>query len=650
MTGFFKNLSIRARFVLPIAGMVIAFAIFIMVFFPSRQRAVDQKGLENKAMSISRMIGYSVAAGLEFEDRESVLQVLNWVKNDPDILYVVVRNAEGTEFASFGVEGQRRQAMVSLPADYLSSQSGDVLEIVGPVRRGEAVSGSLEVGVSTRTVAENYRRGLWTTLLFNLTVAVLALVTVLFVGKQITAPILSLTRAAEQIATEDMKRLADETRIMASGDLTREIEVEPRRIAVETGGEIGRMASSFNLMLDKLSEISKAFNLVSAGLRDIVLHVQAAADEVATGSDSVARATGRAARGNEATVSAVEGITSTLHEMNANIQNVARNAQSQSASTTQTLASIENMLRSVSTVAGAAERLVSIASRASGAVVDGGSAMEAASQGMGEIREVIRSSANNVQDLGGMAQDIGKIVGVIDEIAEQSNLLALNAAIEAARAGEHGLGFAVVAEEVRKLAERSARSTGEIADLVERIQSQVSKAVSNMEKSTSIVEQGMRRTEELRSNLQNIGHSVTEVSTCSRDIGQATAEQSAGTQQIEQATSRLGELTHEISAATEQQSSGTEQVVDSIEQIRVMVQQNAESASELASSSEELSRQASLMRELTSRFHVTVNGHAPRPSTPRPGGNGGVSREEDREARRLMQPAEPAKTTPFAGR
>jgi methyl-accepting chemotaxis protein len=649
MSGFFKNLSIRSRFVLPIAGMVIAFAIFIMVFFPSRQRAVDQKGLENKATSLSRMIAFSVAAGLEFEDRESVLQVLNWAKNDPDILYIVVRNGEGSEFASYGVEGQRPGAMVSVPTDFQASQTGEVLEIVGPVRRGEATSGSVQVGVSTRTIAENYRRGLWTTLLFNLTVAVLALVTVMFVGKQITAPILSLTHVAEQIASDDMKRLADETRIMASGDLTREIKVEPRRIAIETGGEIGRMASSFNLMLDKLAEISTAFNLVSAGLRDIVLHVQAAADEVATGSDSVARATGKAARGNEATVAAVEGITSTLHEMNANIQNVARNAQSQSASTTETLASIESMLRSVSTVAGAAERLVSIAGRANGAVVEGGSAMEAATLGMGEIREVIRSSAHYVQDLGGMAEDIGKIVGVIDEIAEQSNLLALNAAIEAARAGEHGLGFAVVAEEVRKLAERSARSTGEIADLVARIQSQVSKAVSNMEKSTSIVEQGMRRTEELRTNLQNIGQSVTEVSGCSREIGEATAEQSAGTQQIEQATSRLGELTHEISAATEQQSSGTEQVVDSIEQIRVMVQQNAESATELASSSEELSRQASLMRELTSRFQVSVNGHGPRHPAPSPGANGGLNRADDREMRRLMQPMEPAKT-PFTGR
>jgi methyl-accepting chemotaxis protein len=653
MTGFIANLSIRSRFILPIVGTMIVLTTFIMFFFPSRQRDVDQRGLENKAMSITRMVSYSVAAGLEFEDRESVQQVLNWAKSDEDIVYILVRNAKGEEFAIYTADGRKPAALGGAPADFAASEHDDVLEVAGPVSRGDVSTGSLQVGLSTRGIAENYRRGLWTTFLFNIGVAAICLLAAAYVARQITAPIVSLTQAAEQIASEDMRRLADEARTMASGDLTREIRLEPRRITGSGGAEIGRMGAAFNLMLDRLVDIAKAFNLVSAGLRDIVLHVQAAADEVATGSDSVAGATGRAARGNEATVSAVEGITSTLHEMNANIQNVARNAQSQSASTTQTLASIENMLRSVQTVAGAAERLVEIAARASGTVTDGGKAMEAASQGMGEIRDVIRSSAHFVQDLGGMAEDIGKIVEVIDEIAEQSNLLALNAAIEAARAGEHGLGFAVVAEEVRKLAERSATSTGEIADLVKRIQNQVSKAVDNMEKSTAIVEQGMRRTEELRSNLQNIGHSVEEVSRCSREIGEATAEQSAGTQQIEQATSRLGELTHEISAATEQQSSGTEQVVDSIEQIRVMVQQNAESSSELASSSEELSRQAGLMRELTSRFHVSSNGQQGQGQASKPrGANGSTSRSsDDGEVKKLLQSMEAAAPSrPFAGR
>ncbi len=225
-----------------------------------------------------------------------------------------------------------------------------------------------------------------------------------------------------------------------------------------------------------------------------------------------------------------------------------------------------------------------------------------------EISDVIISSSEFVESQSITADDIGNLVAIIADIAEQTNLLALNTSIEAARAGEHGLGFAAVAEEVRKLSERSAKSSGEISDLVRNIQAHVANAVRNMSRTTVIVEQGMTRTEDLRAGLQRIDTAVSEVAKYSVEIGNATSEQSAGAQQIGQAMALLMELTQEISASTEEQSSGTGQVVQSVERMMEMVQQNAAGAGELAASAEELSRQSALMRERVSKFHLGSDG------------------------------------------
>ncbi len=256
-------------------------------------------------------------------------------------------------------------------------------------------------------------------------------------------------------------------------------------------------------------------------------------------------------------------------------------------------------------LAGGFKQFVELSQRTKKAVEAGLNSVEKSLKGNDEINTAIIRSADTIAALGSRVEDIGKIVDVIDDIAEQTNLLALNAAIEAARAGEQGMGFAVVAEEVRKLAERSAKSTKEIAELISGIQKESQEAVKFMEKSTQLVEKGVNMSRVVSEALKIIENNVAEVDRYSREIGAATQEQSSGSAQIAKATESLREITHEISSATEEQTSAAEQIVKTMEKMREMIHQNASGSTELASSAEQLRSQADRFQEIISRFVIS---------------------------------------------
>jgi methyl-accepting chemotaxis protein len=421
--------------------------------------------------------------------------------------------------------------------------------------------------------------------------------------------------------TEPLNRLihvADQ--IGQSGDLEHNIDVHGK-------DEIGQLARTFDSMVKYLKEmasvseaiaggnlsvevrprspndtLANAFTRMVEGLRGLVRNVRDAASQVATASTQVASASDESARNSLQTSTAIDEVTSTMHEMSVNVQNMVKSTQTQASSVSETSASIDQMVTSIQRVADTAKVLLDISNRSREEVHNGIGTMEKATDGLNRINTTIQSSGEIIDALGTRADDIGKIVEVIDDLAEQTNLLALNAAIEAARAGEHGLGFAVVADEVRKLAEKSAQSTKEISELIGSIQKEARKAVDNMEKSTTIVNEGLNLGQELNAALRKISNVVTEVYKFAQEIGAATNEQSHGSSQIARATTRLNEITHEINSAVEEQACGAQAVVQAMERMRELVQASTSSSTELAASSDQMSKMSQGLLDSMDRF------------------------------------------------
>jgi methyl-accepting chemotaxis protein len=427
----------------------------------------------------------------------------------------------------------------------------------------------------------------------------------------ITGPLGRLIHVADQIGQ--------------SGDLEHTIDVHGT-------DEIGQLARTFDSMVKYLKEmaavseaiaggnlsvevrprsandtLANAFTRMVEGLRGMVRNVRDAASQVASASTQVASASDESARNSLQTSSAIDEVTSTMHEMSVNVQNMVKSTQTQASSVSETSASIDQMVTSIQRVADTAKVLLDISNRSREEVHGGIGTMEKTTDGLNRINTTIRSSGEIIDSLGTRADDIGKIVEVIDDLAEQTNLLALNAAIEAARAGEHGLGFAVVADEVRKLAEKSAQSTKEISELIESIQKEARKAVENMEKSTTIVNEGLNLGQELNAALRKISNVVTEVYKFAQEIGAATNEQSHGSSQIARATTRLNEITHEINSAVEEQASGAQAVVQAMERMRELVQSSTSGSTELAASSDQMSKMSRGLLDSMDRFALRPN-------------------------------------------
>ncbi|HEY9857309.1 MAG TPA: methyl-accepting chemotaxis protein [Stenomitos sp.] len=387
----------------------------------------------------------------------------------------------------------------------------------------------------------------------------------LFLARQITRNVSAMAKAAEGIA---------------NGDLDQHVEVT-------THDELGDMAASFKKMIENLSriigEVRDAASTVAAGADQISAgteqlsqsaQAQAAASEETSSSMEEMAASVTQVAGNSQTLAAnVEETSSSMEEMVASIQQVAGNADSLGSAVAQTSASIEQMVASIQQVAGNVTQANQVASEAAHAADGGRQAVTKTIEGMAQINQVMGQVVGVIEGLGKSSEEIGAIIEVIDDIAEQTNLLALNAAIEAARAGEHGRGFAVVADEVRKLAERSAKATGEIATLIKGIQKETQQAITSTKEGENRIQEGSKLAQTAGESLAAIVGSVDQVTRLMAQISQATQEQANASAQITQAVGSMSTLTQQVNAATREQAKGSNQILNAVEGMNRMTQQ-----------------------------------------------------------------------------
>ena len=467
----------------------------------------------------------------------------------------------------------------------------------------------------------------------------------LVIVRNITVPLAAFTKMMKNLAL---------------GNLNRDVSEQEKRKLTERKDEIGLLAQGLNATQDYLVEMAGTARAIAGGDLTVKTAVKSDKDElglafvemvdglqrqigqvtesavgIASASSQLANAAAQAGQVTSQITTTVQRVAGGISQQSQSIQTtassvgqmtnaingIARGAQEQSRAVATSATLTAKISSAVQQVAGNAEAVSRDSVAASQAARDGAQTVKDTLQGMERIRAKVGDSARKVEEMGRRSEQIGAIVEAIEDIASQTNLLALNAAIEAARAGEHGKGFAVVADEVRKLAERASSSTKEISALIKGIQKVVSEAVASMDAGGKEVEQGVARANEAGRALESILHAAEAVNRQAELASAAATQMSGMATELVNSADMVSAVVEENTASTEEMAASSSELTQSIEKIASISNENSAAIEEVSASSEQMMAQveevsasasnladmANILQEVVSQFRLELD-------------------------------------------
>ncbi|WP_164667702.1 methyl-accepting chemotaxis protein [Virgibacillus doumboii] len=359
-----------------------------------------------------------------------------------------------------------------------------------------------------------------------------------------------------RIITNPLKIVMERMKLITSGDLSQE------PLKTKSNDEIGQLV--------------KATNDMNSGMRDLLHQINEVSETVSSQSEELTQSANEVKAGSE--------------QIAVTMQELAFGSETQANTSSELSSVMSTFAQRVEQANENGERIEHSSDVVLGMTDEGSQLMDTSIEQMAKINQIVKDAVQKVQGLDTQSQEISKLVSVINDIAEQTNLLALNAAIEAARAGEHGKGFAVVADEVRKLAEQVSESVTDITGIVSNIQNETSVVTESLQDGYTEVENGTIQIKSTGEKFDGINNAVAEVVTSIKTVSENLSDIAASSQQMNSSIQEIAAVSEESAAGIEQTSASSQQTTSSME--------------EVAASSDDLAKLAETLNRLVRQFKL----------------------------------------------